>query len=392
MTAPAPMSGQPLLGCTVLVTAERRAAELSAALERRGAAVVHAPVMSIVPHVDDEHLLAATRALLHAPPDVVVVTTGIGLRGWLEAADAAGLAAELLDVLASARIVARGPKARGAIQAAGLTADWVAESETSAEIRDLLLTEGVAGLRVAVQHHGSGSDGLDGDLAAAGAQVQPLVVYRWGPTPRPEAVEAGLRQVCRHQVDAVAFTSAPGVAAFVEAAEKLGVRDEVVAAFTASHGVLAAAVGPVTAAPLRDLGVEPVVPDRARLGALVRTLTHAIAEQHAHEITTPAGTLRVLRSAATLDGEVLALSPSSLAVLRLLVAADGAVVPRRAVLDALPGGSDDAHAADVAVARLRESLGRRDLVRTAVKRGYSLTVDGRIDGEKLTSRPQRTTR
>ena len=41
------------------------------------------------------------------------------------------------------RLVARGPKARGALQAAGLRADWVAESETSAEIADFLLTEGV---------------------------------------------------------------------------------------------------------------------------------------------------------------------------------------------------------------------------------------------------------
>ncbi len=375
MTVPAPMVGQPLLGSTVLVTAERRAAELGAALERRGAVVVHAPVMSIVPHVDDEQLLSATRSLLAEPPDVVVVTTGIGFRGWLEAGDAAGLATELHDVLAAARIVARGPKARGAIQAAGLTADWVAESETSAEIRDLLLTEGVAGLRVAVQHHGSGSDGLDEDLAAADAVVQPLVVYRWGPTPRPDAVDAGLRHVCQHQVDAVAFTSAPGVVALVEAAEKLGLRDDLVAAFTATRGVLAAAVGPVTAIPLLELGIEPVVPDRARLGALVRSITQAVAEHRALQVGTPAGTLRVLSAAATLDGRVLALSPSSLGVLRVLVSAAGDVVPRDRVLDALPGRSLDPHAADVAVARLREALGRRDLVRTVVKRGYALTTE-----------------
>lgn len=374
MTSPSPMTGQPLLGSTVLVTAERRASELGAALERRGAVVVHAPVMSIVPHVDDELLLTATRDLLRDPPDVVVVTTGIGFRGWLEAADAAGLAEELHDVLVAARIVARGPKARGAIQAAGLTADWVAESETSAEIRDLLITEGVGDLRVAVQHHGSGSDGLDEDLRAAGAVVQPLVVYRWGPTPRPAAVEAGLRQVRLHQVDAVAFTSAPGVVAFVEASEKLGVREEVVAALTATHGVLAAAVGPVTAAPLRELGVDPVVPDRARLGALVRSITQAVADQHALQVETDAGKLRVLRAAATLDGRVLALSPSSLEVLRILVAAHGGVVPRERVLDSLPGGSLDPHAADVAVARLREALGEGRLVRTVVKRGYALCV------------------
>ena len=42
-----------------------------------------------------------------------MATTGIGFRGWVEAADAVGLAEDLLDVLGAARLIARGPKARG---------------------------------------------------------------------------------------------------------------------------------------------------------------------------------------------------------------------------------------------------------------------------------------
>ena len=78
----------------------------------------------------------------------------------MEAADAAGCAEELLSVLRGARIIARGPKAQGAVHGAGLTADWVADSETAAEIKELFEAEGVAGLHVAVQHHGAGSDGI----------------------------------------------------------------------------------------------------------------------------------------------------------------------------------------------------------------------------------------
>ena len=36
------------------------------------------------------------------------------MRGWFEAADAAGLGAELIQVLGESRILVRGPKARGA--------------------------------------------------------------------------------------------------------------------------------------------------------------------------------------------------------------------------------------------------------------------------------------
>lgn len=374
MTEPPHFTNRTLQGCLVVVTAERRASEFGTALERRGAEVFHAPVMSVVPHVDDETLVAATRSLIASPPDVVVVTTGIGFRGWVEAADAAGVATELVDVLRGARIVARGPKARGAIQAADLQADWVAESETSAEIRDLLLTEGVDGLVVAVQHHGSGADGLDEALAAAGADVRSLVVYRWGPPRDPAVVAESVRQVAGKRADAVVFTSAPGAHAWLEAAAGQGLTDEVVRACTDPHGVLAAAVGPITATPLEHVGIAPLIPDRARLGALVRTLGLELAERRGLHVDTVAGPLRLLRGAALLNGHVLALSPSSLAVLRLLTEANGAVVPPSRLLEALPGTSTSQHAAEVAVARLREAVDCPEIVRTVVKRGYRLAL------------------
>ena len=43
---------------------------------------------------------------------------------------------DLVEALQSTRIVASGPKARGALQAAGIVPAWFAESETSAEIAD----------------------------------------------------------------------------------------------------------------------------------------------------------------------------------------------------------------------------------------------------------------
>src|SRR5688572_26400065 len=78
----------PLAGYTVAVTAARRREELGALLDRRGARVVHAPAIRIVPLSDDAELVAATRAVLAAPVDLVIATTGVGFRGWLEAADA----------------------------------------------------------------------------------------------------------------------------------------------------------------------------------------------------------------------------------------------------------------------------------------------------------------
>jgi len=365
--------GLALTGCRVVLTAKRRASELAAALERRGADVIQAPVLSIVPHVDDEVLLAQTRALLEDPPDVVVATTGVGFRGWMEAADAAGCVHDLLAVLRSSRLIARGPKAQGAIHGAGLTADWVAESETAAELKELFDVEGVAGLHVAVQHHGSGSDGIDELLLELGARVTSLVVYRWGPSPDPGAVVRAVGLVASADVDAVAFTSAPGVVEFLAACDREGAREAVLAALAGP--VLPATVGPVTAAPLVELGLQPLVPDRYRMGALVRELSVALAGRGVVEAATPAGVLRLRRWTASLDGRMLPLSPVQLSVLRALVEARGGVVTREEILAVLPGCSGDPHAAEVSVARLRDGLGDRSLVRTVPRRGYRLELD-----------------
>jgi len=58
---------EPLAGYTVGVTAARRAEELGALLERRGAEVLHAPAIRIVPLRDDPDKLARFTSFVNAP-------------------------------------------------------------------------------------------------------------------------------------------------------------------------------------------------------------------------------------------------------------------------------------------------------------------------------------
>ncbi|KHL15882.1 uroporphyrinogen-III synthase [Mumia flava] len=364
--------GPVLAGCAVLVTAQRRADDLALALGRRGASVAVASALGVESHIDEEVLMERTRALISTGADVVVVTTGIGFRSWLDTAEASGIGDELVAALESTRLVARGPKARGALQAAGLTPDWVAESETSAEIAEFLVTEGVDGLRIAVQHHGAGDDGLESRLRAAGADPYGLVVYRWGPPPDPEAVRESVRDTAAGCYDAVAFTSAPASAAWVSTARDEGVL-EAIRGLEKDGALTLAAVGPVTADPLRSIGFDPLIPDRGRLGSLVRAMIMHLGDEH-EEIATEAGALRLRARCATLDHEVLSISPNGLAVLRAMAKVPGAVVSREALLRVLPGCSSDPHTAEVAVARLRDALAGRPLVQTVVKRGYRLRL------------------
>lgn len=272
-----PLLSTALAGRTLVIAVDRRADELAAALTRHGARVERAPAMSTIPHLDDESLLESTRALIAQRPQVVIALTGIGFRGWIESADAAGLGEQLRAALAEATILARGPKARGAVQQAGLTVAWVAATETSAEVGEHLLSGDVQGQRIAVQHHGSGSDGLDDLLTGHGADVVSLTVYRWGPTRDPEALRRSVVRAGQGEIDAVLFTAAPGAAAWLQDADRAGTLDAI-RGHAQTGRLVMAAVGSVTAGPLLEHSLPVLLAERGRMGSLVRTVVQHFGE------------------------------------------------------------------------------------------------------------------
>ncbi|MFG3102977.1 uroporphyrinogen-III synthase [Streptomyces sp. NPDC048182] len=374
---PAPPCG-PLAGFTVGVTAARRADELGALLERRGAAVLHAPALRIVPLADDAKLLAATEQLIGRAPDVVVATTAIGFRGWVEAAEGWGLGGALLERLGSVELLARGPKVKGAVRAAGLTERWSPASESMAEVLDRLLEEGVEGRRIAVQLHGEPLPGFVEALRAAGAEVVGVPVYRWLPPRDIGPVDRLLDAAVARGVDAVTFTSAPAAASLLARAEERGVLGELLGAF--GHGLVAACVGPVTAVPLQAYGVETVQPVRFRLGPLVQVLCQELPGR-ARRLPVAGRLLEIRGHAVLVDGELRAVPPAGMALLRALARRPGWVVSRGELLRALPGAGRDEHAVETAMARLRVSLGAAKLVQTVVKRGYRLALDAATDAK-----------
>jgi uroporphyrinogen-III synthase len=376
MTAPSPRppppESLPLAGFTVGVTAARRADELGALLERRGAKVVQGPAIRIIPLADDTDLRAATQDLITHPPDIVVVTTGIGFRGWVQTAHGWGLGDALLAGLRRATLLSRGPKSRGAIRAAGLTDAWSPTSESSAEMLEHLLAGELQGVRVAVQLHGEPLPDLVGALRCAGAQVVPVPVYRWVMPDNLTPLDRLLRLVVDRGVDAVSFTSAPAAAGMLSRADELGILEPLLQRLR--RDVLAACVGPITAGPLVAHGVPTVQPERFRIGALVRTLTEVLPAR-APRWPVAGHVLELRRHAAVVDGALRAVPPTPMALLRLLTARPGQVLPRAQLLSVMPTARDDEHAVETAVARLRAALGYPRMVQTVVKRGYRLALD-----------------
>jgi uroporphyrinogen-III synthase len=364
-----------LTGFTVAITASRRVDEFATMLSRRGADVVAAAAIEMAPLADDERLRAATEDLIATPPDILIATTGIGFRGWVAAAGSWGVAEALLDALRGARVISRGPKATGALRAAGLHEEWTPASESSEEVLAHLNADDLDGKRVAVQLHGATDrwnpvPGFRDTLAERGATVVAVPVYRWEPPADLAELDGLIEKIALDGVDAVTFTSAPAAASFLLRADELRLTQAVTRVLTTT--VTPFCVGPVTARPLESIGVPSVLPQRMRLGALARVIADELPRRKP-DLDVAGHTLGVHATCAVVNGEIRDLSPNSLTLLKVLSRAPGAVVSREVLLEAL--GGDDPHVVDAAINRLRSALGARNLIATAVKRGYRLAVE-----------------
>ncbi|HEY0776238.1 MAG TPA: uroporphyrinogen-III synthase [Nocardioidaceae bacterium] len=365
------MTGRPLTGFRVGITSARKVEELTALLERRGAEVESAPAMAIEATCDVD-LRAATETVIAVPPAVFVATTGLGLRRWFEAASAWGMLADLVAALGQAEIVARGPKAVGALRTHGLRELWSPPSECFEDVL-AYLRGSLAGRRIVVQEHGRSLSVVANALRLQGGDVQVVSVYRCGPADDQAAMFRMVDLVAERKVDAVTFTSAPAAEILMDVAVAAGRRADVLEAFRSD--VLAACVGPVTAAPFEMWGVPSVQPARSRLAAMVRTLEEELpSRRRGTEIAVRGHRLLMHGDRVCVDGTEARLSPAPLAVLRALAERPGHVVSRRDLMGHLPSGhAGSEHAVEVAVARLRSAVGPR-LVQTVVKRGYRLPV------------------
>ncbi|WP_104135436.1 uroporphyrinogen-III synthase [Cryobacterium sp. Y62] len=291
VTAPLLQPNQ-LEGFRIGVTSDRRSSDLIDAFERRGARVVHAPTLRIAHSEQDGPLLTDTRTLIAARPDILLATTGYGVRRWFEVAEAVGIGSGLTDALADTTILVRGPKARGGIRATGLDDSGMSDSETTASLVDKVLAEYPPGLTIGIQVHGATDEVQLDRLRAVHERVLVVAPYRWiAMDDTDERVYKLVEAICSRQLDCVTFTSAPAVHALFTAAEGMDVYPELIAALQTR--VCAAAVGPVTSAPLIAAGIAPIQPTRFRMGALIRLVCEHLEQNMIERIETQNGLVQL---------------------------------------------------------------------------------------------------
>jgi uroporphyrinogen-III synthase len=358
----------PLAGYTVAIASDRRRHGLADLLERVGARTVGIQAARSVARPDQAALREATARCLTGPCHELVISSALGLRAWVRAADQWGQAGPLVARLRQARLLARDASAADGLRGLGLATIYSTAGETTEELLRYLLAQPLAGRRVVVQTNRLSLPEACAALRRAGAEVVEVPTY----TAAPPAESFSLRRLCdlviRRQVDALALLGEPVAAQLRGQAAREGRLPRLLRALRTD--VLCVGLGPLTTAPLAE--AEPLLAELPYPEELAEAVLVALPPRGI--VLTAGGHRLELRGhAVVLDGRLVPVQPGPLAVLRALATSPGRVLSSADLRAAIPdrSGVDD-HAVEMAVSRLRQALPGTDLVQTIVKHGYRL--------------------
>ncbi|MDI6906790.1 MAG: uroporphyrinogen-III C-methyltransferase [Thermoanaerobacterales bacterium] len=251
---------RPLFGRRVLVTrAREQASDLAQAIAAGGGEPLEFPTIAITPPEDWGPLDEALADV--GSFDWIVFTSVNGVRYFLARLRECG--GDVRD-LAGIQLAAIGPATRQALEAYGLRVAFMPEAFRAEEIGRQLPGLLRPGARVLLPRTDIAPKALNEALTAAGAVVCEVTVYRTRPVAdRAPKVRELLREGRIHAVTLTSSSTARNLAA------ALG--EDQAPALLASTVV--AAIGPVTAATARELGLRvDVVADEHTIPGLVRAL------------------------------------------------------------------------------------------------------------------------
>ncbi len=268
-------------GLCVLALESRRAREIAKLIANLDGVPLIAPSVREVSLESNREALEFARKLAANEVDMVIFTTGVGVKALASAVETACSRDELSRYLNAVTIVARGPKPTAALRELGVRVSVsVPEPNTW---RDLLVvldqnkdTFPLSGRRVAVQEYGVTNPELSAGLEARGAIVSPVSVYQWALPedlgPLQEAVEA----VIKGEVHVLLVASSVQIRHLFEVAEKMAKGK---ALHEALSRVVITSIGPLTSEELRSHGLSVDIEcTRPKMGFLVQEAAEKSAE------------------------------------------------------------------------------------------------------------------
>jgi len=250
----------------------RMSPELARLVEKHGGTALCAPALVEAPALSDAELPVLLNELAERTYDVVIFMTGAAISLLFEAAEQLGRRAELVHSLKRTMTLCRGPKPSAALRGFGVPATLCArEPFTAAELIDAASELELVGKRVLLFNYGERSETLSETLLARRAILREFWLYRWRMPTDVGALEALVRSIVRHEVDALAVTCQIQFRHLYRVAERAELEAALIGAL--NEHVLVGAVGPTSRAIVEAYGVRRhVVPDHPKMGPLVMAL------------------------------------------------------------------------------------------------------------------------
>ena len=245
-------------GLFVLALESRRAREIAKLIDNLGGVPIVAPSVREVALDSNQEALEFAHNLAAGLVDMVIFTTGVGVRALVSAIESVCSREQLAGRLNDVIVVARGPKPTAALVDLGVRVSLTVPEpntwrELLANLDENKETLPLAGRRVAVQEYGVTNPELSAGLAERGAIVTLVNVYHWALPENLAPLEQAIESILRGDVHVLLVASSVQIRHLFEVAERMKKADLL---HEALSGVVITSVGPLTSEELRGRGLS----------------------------------------------------------------------------------------------------------------------------------------
>ncbi len=259
-------------GRRVLTLESRRSPELALLVMNYGGVSLVAPSLRELPLESNDHVLTFAEDVIQQRFGMVIFMTGVGVRMMLKLLEPVDGGA-FVDALSRTRVVARGPKPVSALREVGVTPWATVPSpntwrELLATLDDRSREVPLAGLRVAVQEYGLPHEEFLRGLAARGAEVTSVPIYRWAMPQDAAPLRRAVSALARNEIDVVLLTASIQLVHLMSIASQMNLETDVRCGLART---VIASIGPMTSEELREQGFRiDVEASHPKMGFLVK--------------------------------------------------------------------------------------------------------------------------
>ena len=258
----------------VLSLEARRSVEAAKLVRTYGGEPLSAPAMRELPLDSNRPVLEFAEALMRGAFDLVIFTTGVGVRTLVKTVSEHMDREQFLNALRSVKIAARGPKSSSALRELNVPIRVVApepftwralmarlESELGADLN---------GMNIAVQEYGTSNPELLTALAEKSISITRLLVYQWALPEDIQPLREAVIALAHGHVDVALFMNAGQVAHLFLMAERMNYTEALHEGFRTT---VIGSIGPSTTEGLGAYGLTPdFEPTQSKMGFLIKEM------------------------------------------------------------------------------------------------------------------------